>query len=295
MTNDNLHQQLNEAKELAASTDNPELRDLANDEVARLQKEIIANDPSTQRNAILEIRSGTGGDEAELFAGELFRMYSRLCERRGWRLQIIDSNMSDLGGVKTLTAEINGPNSYQSLRFEGGIHRVQRIPKTEKSGRLHTSAASVVILPKAEEIDVDIKPEDIRVDVFRSSGHGGQSVNTTDSAVRITHIPTGIVVSCQDERSQLKNKAKAMSVLRSRLLAIEEEKQITSTGQSRRLMVGSGDRSEKIRTYNYPQDRITDHRINKSWHKIDRILDGELDPIIKTLNEFYNQESISDE
>lgn len=256
-------------------------------EKEELEKEIkimsIPPDPNDDKNAIIEIRAGTGGDEAELFASDLFRMYSRYAERKGYKIEIENTNRSSLGGIKEIIAEIKGRSVYGDLKYEGGVHRVQRIPTTEKSGRIHTSAATVAVFPEAEPRDITIKPEDLKIDTYRSSGHGGQSVNTTDSAVRITHLPTGTVVACQDERSQLKNKDKAMKILRSRILAKQQEDEARAKGETRRLMVGSGDRSEKIRTYNFPQDRVTDHRIHLTLHNISGIMDGNLDKLISAL------------
>lgn len=265
-------------------------------EKEELEKEIkimsIPPDPNDDKNAIIEIRAGTGGDEAELFASDLFRMYSRYAERKGYKIEIENTNRSSLGGIKEIIAEIKGRSVYDDLKYEGGVHRVQRIPTTEKSGRIHTSAATVAVFPEAEPRDITIKPEDLKIDTYRSSGHGGQSVNTTDSAVRITHLPTGTVVACQDERSQLKNKDKAMKILRSRILAKQQEDEARAKGETRRLMVGSGDRSEKIRTYNFPQDRVTDHRIHLTLHNISGIMDGNLDKLISALKTVaMNQES----
>ena len=250
----------------------------------QLRQLLLPKDPNDDKNVILEIRAGTGGEEASLFAAQLFRMYSRYAESRRWRVEVLGANTTGLGGVKEIIALIEGQGAYSRLKFEGGVHRVQRVPVTEASGRIHTSAVTVAVLPEADEVDVHIdEAKELRIDVYRSSGPGGQSVNTTDSAVRVTHLPTGLVVSCQDEKSQHKNKAKALKVLRARLLERAQEEQRSAEAATRKSMVGSGDRSERIRTYNFPQARVTDHRINLTLYTLDRVLDGDMDPIVEAL------------
>lgn len=249
----------------------------------KLRLLLLPKDPNDEKNVIMEIRAGTGGEEAALFAADLFKMYTRYAERQGWITDIMDTSYSDLGGFKEIVFVVEGRGAYSQLKYESGVHRVQRIPVTESGGRIHTSAATVAVLPEAEEVEVEINPNDLRIDVFCSSGPGGQSVNTTQSAVRITHLPTGIVVSCQDEKSQHKNKDKAMRVLRSRLLELKQAEHDAEIAGTRRSQVGSGDRSERIRTYNFPQGRVTDHRINLTLHKLDAVLNGELEEIIDAL------------
>ncbi|MEK7548849.1 MAG: PCRF domain-containing protein [Patescibacteria group bacterium] len=288
-----LFAQLAQARHLADQTDDPQLRSLAGEEIKHLESLLAKKHPLQGRDAVLEIRPGTGGEEAELFASQLWRMYQRFAERQNWPVSMVESNLSPLGGVRLISAIIHGPGAYQKLRFEGGVHRVQRVPKTEKSGRIHTSAATVAVLPEAKEVDVQIQPSELRIDVYHSGGAGGQSVNTTDSAVRVTHLPSGLVVTCQDERSQLKNKTKALAILRSRLWQAKQEKEKQSTGSLRRAMIGSGDRSEKIRTYNFPQSRLTDHRLGRSWHNLEQILDGALETVIEALIEAQEQVALS--
>jgi peptide chain release factor 1 len=296
--------QIAQTEELAASTD-AEMRQLAQDEIKELIARrdqlldeikvlLLPKDPNDEKNVILEIRAGTGGEEAALFAAELFRMYTRFAESQRWRVEVLSTNETGVGGLKEGIALIEGKRVYSRLKYESGVHRVQRVPATEASGRIHTSTATVAVLPEAEEVDVQVEPKDLRIDTFCSSGPGGQSVNTTYSAVRITHLPTGIVVSQQDEKSQVKNKAKAMKVLRSRLYEIEMRKQQEAIAKDRRSQVGTGERSEKIRTYNFPQSRITDHRINFTTHQLVNVLDGDLSELIDTLATHYQSEKLKE-
>ena len=287
---------LAKAREMTKEEKDPELKKMAEEEVTKLEEKLkklkreiniilLPRDPNDDKNAIMEIRAGTGGEEAALFAADLFRMYSRYSESKGWKIEIMNSNRTGLGGFKEIIFKVDGQGAFGDLKYESGVHRVQRIPVTEKSGRIHTSAVSVAVLPEAEDIELKINPKDLRIDTFRASGPGGQYVQKTSSAVRITHLPTGIVVTCQDERSQFKNREKAMRILKSRLLAQIQEKQRKERGEIRKIQIGTGDRSEKIRTYNFPQDRVTDHRIKLSLYSLTDVLDGKLGELINKLKE----------
>jgi peptide chain release factor 1 len=286
--------ELSDTRSLLQENLGSEMSGLAQEEIVSLEEEaeelerelrtfLLPKDPNEDKNVIVEIRAGTGGEEAALFAGDLYRMYSRYAENKGWKTQILSSTSTGIGGFKEVIFLVEGRGAYSHLKYESGVHRVQRVPLTEASGRIHTSAATVAILPEMDEVEVTIAPEDLRIDVYRSAGHGGQSVNTTDSAVRITHLPTGLVVTCQDERSQLQNKLRAMAILRARLYDLEQSKQLAQVEQARRSQVRSGDRSEKIRTYNFPQNRVTDHRIGLTSHRLEAVLNGELDEFVYEL------------
>jgi peptide chain release factor 1 len=301
-----LRKGIDESRALLADESDAEMRAYAQEELEKLEARVggveqelklllAPKDPNDEKNVVLEIRAGTGGDEASLFAAELFRMYTRYAEAQRWKVEVLSTSESGIGGLKEVIAMIEGRGAYSRLKYEGGVHRVQRVPETEQQGRVHTSAVTVAVMPEAEEVDVKIDPKDIRIDTFCSSGPGGQSVNTTYSAVRITHLPTNTVVSCQDEKSQIKNREKAMRVLRSRLLEMEREKQQEQLTKERRSMVGTGDRSEKIRTYNFPQNRVTDHRIGLSLHQLDQVMDGKLQPFIEGLTTHYQAEKLKGE
>ncbi len=271
----------------------PQLKQTQAELESKLNILLLPKDPNDNKNVFLEIRAGTGGDEAGLFVGDLFRMYAKYAEAQGWKVEVISSSSSGIGGFKEIIAQIEGSGAYSRLKYESGVHRVQRVPVTEAQGRIHTSAVTVAIMPEAEEVEVNIDPNDLRIDVYRSTGHGGQSVNTTDSAVRITHLPTGLVVTCQDEKSQLKNKNKAMKVLRARLLDAEVQRQDAEQAQARKNQVGSGDRSERIRTYNFPQGRITDHRINLTRYDLDSFINGNIGAMIDALAAHYQAEALN--
>jgi len=298
-----MKEEIGQNEGLLKSERDPEMRELIREEISSLNEGLESveeelklmlapKDPNDEKNVILEIRAGTGGDEAALFAADLFRMYSRYAEERHWKVEVLDSHPTGIGGFKEIVGAVNGKGAYSRLKYESGVHRVQRVPATESQGRIHTSAVTVAVLPEAEEVDVFIDPNDLRVDVFRSSGPGGQSVNTTDSAVRITHLPTGLVVTCQDEKSQHKNKAKAMKVLRARLMDQMQREQEARIARDRKTQVGTGDRSERIRTYNFPQNRITDHRINLTLYKLELVLSGVLDELLDSVAAHFQAEAL---
>ena len=289
-----VQQEIGALEELCAEESDAELLQMAQEETAEVKKRrktleeelkvlLLPKDPNDEKNVVLEIRAGTGGEEAALFGANLLRMYTRYAERHGFRMEVLSSNPTELGGIKEIIISVIGKNAFSKLKYESGVHRVQRVPETETSGRIHTSAATVAVLPEAEEVDIQINPNDVRIDVFHASGHGGQSVNTTDSAVRVTHLPTGMIVTCQDEKSQLKNKEKAMKVLYSRLYDMTKKAADDEYAQNRKNQIGSGDRSERIRTYNFPQGRVTDHRIGLTLYKLDAFLDGDMDEVIEGL------------
>ena len=299
-----VERELQGAAELLAEEDEEELLELARLEIEQLESEketllertraaLVPKDPNDDRNVIMEIRAGTGGEEAALFAADLYRMYSLYAEKQGWKMELLSSNPTGIGGFKEVIYLVKGQGAYSRLKFEGGVHRVQRVPVTETSGRIHTSTATVAVLPEAQEIDVSISPDELSIDVYRASGHGGQSVNTTDSAVRITHTPTGLVVTCQDERSQQQNRMRALAVLRARLLELEQRKQQEKETAMRRSLVGTGERSEKIRTYNFPQNRVTDHRINLTIYTLDQMVDGNLDGMVDALVTTHESERLA--
>ncbi len=299
----NVNTQLIQNREIIRDEHDPELKDLAKSEIDELESHLqkieeelklllLPKDPNDEKNVILEIRAGTGGDEAALFAAELFRLYSRYAEVKKWKIEILSESSTGIGGFKEVIAMITGRGAYSRLKYESGIHRVQRVPATEAQGRVHTSAVTVAVLPEVDEVDININPTDLKIDVYRAGGAGGQHVNTTDSAVRITHLPTGVVVTCQDERSQHKNKAKAMKIIMAKIFDIERQKQEAELAKERKMQVGSGDRSEKIRTYNFPQNRITDHRIGLTLYRLDAIMEGDMDEIFDNLLTHYQAEAL---